>query len=73
MGFFKKGDQRKLAQAMGVSDQYLSDVFGRRRRVSAKKAITFERISAELGHYIPAEAYAFSLETNHPAFKPRES
>lgn len=68
-----RGAKAELARRVGISRQYLNDFVSRRRRPAPPAlAERLEKAAAEMGMYIPKEAWVFNRRTNNPYFKEKD-
>ncbi len=66
--FWSTGDKARLAEAAGVSLQYLSDLLSRRRRASPDLARKLSDLAATMDKSIPVTAWLYP-DVSHPAFR----
>jgi len=72
-GYWKHGQQARIAKLAEVSPSHLSDILHRGRGCSVVMGRKLEKASEEvLGVRIPWEIWANNDVTNHPAFTEKE-
>jgi hypothetical protein len=65
-----RGHKKALADAAGISQQYLCDIMAERKACRAELATRLEAAGEELGYRISRFQWAFpSLRINNPLFR----
>jgi hypothetical protein len=63
-------DQKRLADAMGISPQFVNDILCRRNRCPVQRAEDMSRAYHDLfGVLVPPHEFVFNRESEYPVFK----
>jgi transcriptional regulator with XRE-family HTH domain len=63
-----RGDKTKLAEAIGISPQRLSNILSGRARATPEQALKLETEAIRLGYQVSRLDWIYSKETSNPLF-----
>lgn len=69
---WSRGDKTRIAAALGISLQYLSDILSNRRRCSSERAIRLEKACLKLGYRMPRVDWVFPMQRKWNKLFPRK-